>query len=74
MFFFLTIPILPFASIDSEPRNRKDPIFFLKRNHLSVRSDLSKLKLKTKLEEKEKKKDQLGLAEILSRKQDPQGP
>ena len=41
---------------------------------MSVRSDLSKLKLKTKLEEKGKKKDQLGLAEILSRKQAPQGP
>ena len=54
--FFKTIPVLPFAGIDSGPRNRKDPIFFLKRNHLSVRSDLSKLTLKTKLEEKGKKK------------------
>ena len=35
---------------------------------------MSKLKLKTKLEEKGGKKDQLGLAEILSRKQAPQGP
>ena len=41
---------------------------------MSVRSDLSKLTLKTKLEEKGKKKDPLGLAEILSRKQAPQGP
>lgn len=76
-FFFLTIPILPFAGIDSGPRNRKDPFFFFffKRNHLSVRSNLSKLKLKTKLEEKgKKKKDQLGLAEILGRKQAPQDP
>lgn len=48
---------------------------FFKRNHLSVRSNLSKLKLKTKLAEKgKKKKDQLGLAEILGRKQAPQDP